>query len=623
MDEVLSHPWPKKAERGETHGTHGDGNPLDFRFDMMNKQNKAYIPIKGMLILSLFFISAFLFGCSLGSPETEEPLPTPVETTGNETPGIETPVEDHLSYLDAPAEGQSGKYMFRAAWLPSVLNSGFPETQGMSAEELKKSFLKILDVYEIYNLNAIIMQVRPSGDALYFSALNPASIYVTGKMEGTLPLDLLKFAVEETHKRGMEFHAWFNPYRVTVSKAPGKTTEELLSTLSEKNYARLHPEKVLRFDDKLFLNPGDPDVMEFVTLSIMEVVKNYDIDAVHLDDYFYPYRSTKTEENGTVVPMYFGDDNEDEATFLANQGTFTDIKAWRRNNVTQFVKNLNEQIKDLKPYVKLGISPFGIWGHAEETGGLGSNTPVTSSETYKNMVFADTRQWVKDEIIDYIIPQIYWTAEEKAAPYKELASWWASVVEGTQVSLYIGHANYKLFDQVSNPSWSKHKVISEQLAFNKTLPNIKGSSFFSFRYLTPLSDFFKDDPEGRDNLIHNNEAIKEDYKTPAIIPYNVHFPKVGVAVPKEVKIVDEVLSFKDGNEEFDEVKKTKFFLVYQFPKDNIDPSNPSYIYKKIICDEEKMAYAINHLDTETYVYAVSAFNRLSEESKIALIDTKP
>lgn len=591
---------------------------------MSNKQKKAFsIPLKGMLIISIFFISTFLYGCTLIDPELEEPVLTPVETAWNETPVIESPVEDHLTYLDVPAESQSGKYSFRAAWLPSVLNSGYPETQGMSSEELKKSFLKILDIYEIYNLNAIIMQVRPSGDALYLSELNPASMYVTGKIEGVLPFDLLKFAVEETHKRGMEFHAWFNPYRVTVVKAPGKTTEEILSTLSDKNYAKQNPDKVLRFDDKLFLNPGDPDVMDFVTLSIMEVVKNYDIDAVHLDDYFYPYRSTKTDENGTVVPMYFGDENEDEQTYLENIGTFTDIKAWRRNNVTQFVKNLNEEIKDLKPYVKLGISPFGIWGHADETEGLGSKTPVTSSETYTNMVFADTRKWVKDEIIDYIIPQIYWSFDETAAPYKELATWWSSTVDGTDVSLYIGHANYKLFEQVSNPSWSKDDVISEQLAYNKTLPNIKGSSFFSFKYLTPRSDFFKDNPEGRENLIKNNEAIKEDFKTPAIIPYNSHFTKVGVAVPKEINIKNEVLSFKDGNEEFDEVKKTKFFLVYQFPKDDIDPSNPSYIYKKIIYDSEKIDYAINHLDTETYVYAVSAFNRLSEESKIALIDTKP
>jgi len=591
---------------------------------MSKKQIKAYIiPLKGLQIASIFFISTLLFGCSLLNQKIDEPPSTPVETAENETPVIQNPVEDHPTYLDVPAESQSGKYMFRAAWLPSVLNSGYPETQGMSADELKRSFLKILDVYEIYNLNAIIMQVRPSSDALYLSELNPASIYITGKIEGALPFDLLKFAVEETHKRGMEFHAWFNPYRVTVLKAPEKTTEELLSLLPDKNYAKLNPDKVLRFDDKLFLNPGDPDVMEFVTLSIMEVVKNYDIDAVHLDDYFYPYRSTKIDANGATVPMYFGDANEDEETYLANKGTFTDIKAWRRNNITQFVKTLNEKIKDLKPYVKLGISPFGIWGHAEETGGLGSNTPVTSSETYNNMVFADTRKWVKDEIIDYIIPQIYWTFDETAAPYKELASWWASVVEGTNVSLYIGHANYKLLEQVSNPSWSGDDVISKQLAFNKTLPNIKGSSFFSFKYLTPLSDFFKDNPDGREKLIKNNEAIKEDFKTPAIIPYNYHFTKVGVTVPKAIKIENEVLSFKDGNEEFDEVKKTKFFLVYQFPKDDIDPSNPSYIYKKIIFDDEKIEYAINHLDTAAFVYAVSAFNRLSEESKIALIEVKP
>ena len=618
-------------ERGEQHRkptgivslVQGDSLAGDCQIMMHeNEKPSKKSKTKRFALAVLFTGCLFLFGCSLDEPVVPEPLESP----GSETPIPIAPLEtqeNSITYLDPSSEMSGEKYMFRAAWLPSVLNLGYPETQGMTAAELKTSFLKILDVYEFYNLNAVIMQVRPSGDALYLSALNPVSPYVTGKVNGSLPFDLLFFAIDETHKRGMEFHAWFNPYRVTVAKEPLKSTEEILDTLSSKNYARLHPEKVLRFDDKLFLNPGDPDTMAFVTQSILEVVSQYDIDAVHLDDYFYPYRSSRMDETGARVPYHFGDDKEDEATFLAHKGSYTDIREWRRNNTYTFVRNLSEAIKDLKPYVKLGVSPFGIWGHADETQGLGSDTPMTSSETYVHAVFADTRKWVKDEIIDYIIPQIYWNFDEASAPYGELATWWSEVVEGTNVSLYIGLANYKVFEAANNPSWQGDTLIKEQLEFNKTLPMIKGASFFSFRYLTPSNKAFSENVPAKESLLKNNAAIQEEFRYPAVIPYNNHFDKVSVSLPSEIRIENNVLTFKDGYGEFDEVKKTRYFLIYQFPRDDIDPDNPSYIYKKVVYDEEMSRYTVNHLDTDTFVYGVSAFNRLNEESRISVIDMEP
>jgi len=573
--------------------------------------------IFGSLLL-LILSSFILWACNMMLEDREVPE-TPVET------GVETPVsededkEENITYLTPSKDTSMGKYEFRAAWLPSVRNLEYPEKPGMDTQALKDSFRKILDVYELYHLNAVIMQVRPAGDALYISALNPPSIYVTGDLTLPLPYDLLEYAVSETHKRGMEFHAWFNPFRVTVDKSEAPT-DEILSMLHDDHYARNHPDKVLRFDNRLFLDPGDPDVHEFVINSIMEVVRKYDIDAVHLDDYFYPYRTTRVDENGETVPYFFGDDEEDKETFETHKGSYTDIKEWRRNNTYTFVKNLSTSIHDLKPYVKLGISPFGIWGHAEETDGRGSDTPVSSSETYNHSVFIDTRKWIEDEIIDYILPQIYWNFGESAAPYSVLAKWWDSAVEGTRVDLYIGHANYKVYEQNANPIWQGDTIISDQIAFNHTLKNIRGSAFFSFRHLTPNHQEFTG--EGKESLVRNNEAIKEVYDNIAIVPASAALQEAKVSAPKNVVLKSNVLSFSDGYEGFDESEKTRYFIIYQFPKNDLNPENRNYIHKKIAVNRSSGSYKLNHLDTENYTYGVSAFNRLHFESNVAVPEPK-
>lgn len=574
------------------------------------------------LALFLYLALVLPLGC-MALPETPgTPAETPVESPG-ETP-VETPQEPEypITLFPVVKDPTSPKYQFRAAWLPSVRNLDFPAKPGMTAAELKEAFRKILDVYELYHLNAVILQVRPSGDALYPSALNPPSIYVTGTPEGALPFDLLEFAVTETHKRGMEFHAWFNPFRVTVEKSSAPT-EEILQGLSSRNYARLHPETVLRFDDRLFLNPGLPEVQKFVQDSILEVVSKYDIDAVHLDDYFYPYRSTRQDENGQTVPYLFGDDAEDAETFAAYGEGFSDIKEWRRENTYRFIKSLSTAIKEQKPYVKLGISPFGIWGHAEETGGLGSNTPVTSSETYAHTVFIDTRRWVKEELIDYILPQIYWNIGETAAPYDTLSSWWAQVVEGTRVDLYIGHALYKVYENVNSPLWKGEEIMVQQLDYNKNLPAIRGSAFFSFRHLTPQHEEFKKNAAGKASLVKNTEALKEAFALPALVPVSAKVTPTDVPPPDNVHWENGTLSFQSGYTEFDELKKPQYFLVYQFPKEDVDPENPAYIYRKLAVDPQGLTYTVNQLDSTQYRYGVSAVNRLHEESPIALLPEEP
>jgi uncharacterized lipoprotein YddW (UPF0748 family) len=584
--------------------------PKDVNIPQRQKKS-AFLGALFLLLISL----VLLWACGLFDNTEEAPALIPekgVETPENEPAENPAPA---VTYLEHEKDPESAKYEFRAAWLPSVRNLDFPERPGMTSSQLKESFRKILDVYELYHLNAVIMQVRPAEDALYLSTLNPPSIYVTGDLSKDLPFNLLQFAIDETHKRGMEFHAWFNPFRVTVDKSE-KETSEILADLHEESYAKAHPSQVLRFDDRLFLDPGDPSAREHVIQSIMEVVRTYDIDAVHLDDYFYPYRSTKLDENGETVPYLFGDEEEDAMTFLANKGDFTDIKAWRRNNTYLFIRELSESIHDLKPYVKLGVSPFGIWGHAEETDGEGSDTPLESSETYHHQVFTDTRKWIQEELVDYVIPQIYWNFGEAAAPYSVLARWWNDQVEGTDVDLYIGHANYKVYEQIDNPYWQGDTLIKDQISYNHSLDNIRGSSFFRFSYLTPGHSAFTG--EGKEALVRNNEAIRALYGDMAIIPKNENLPHARAAAPGDVLIKDQILSFRDGYEGFDESEKTRYFILYRFPKTDLDPENSAYIYRKIPVDESVSRYEMNHLDTENYTYAVSAFNRLHVESQIVL-----
>ncbi|MFH5835451.1 glycoside hydrolase family 10 protein [Proteiniclasticum sp. C24MP] len=577
------------------------------------KRKKSNTLLGALFLLAISLV--LLWACGIfGSGEDS---PAPIAEEGIETPQNqpeEKPAPE-VVYLEHEKDAEGRKYEFRAAWLPSVRNLDFPEKPGMSSIELKESFRKILDVYELYNLNAVIMQVRPSADALYLSEINPPSLYVTGDLTKDLPFNLLQFAIEETHKRGMEFHAWFNPFRVTVEKSEEETSE-ILAALHESNYARMYPSQVLRFDDRLFLDPGNPATREYVINSIMEVVRNYDIDAVHLDDYFYPYRSTKLDENGETVPYLFGDEEEDAMTFLSYKEDFTDIREWRRNNTYTFIKELSRNIHDLKPYVKLGVSPFGIWGHAEETEGTGSDTPVSSSETYHHQVFTDTRKWIQEGLVDYVIPQIYWNFGEDAAPYSVLAKWWNDQVEGTKVDLYIGHANYKVYEQIENPYWQGDTLISDQISYNHSLDHIRGSSFFRFRYLTPSHGDFTG--EGKEALVKNNEALRALYEDIAIIPKNENLMDAMAAAPRDVIIRNQILSFSDGYEGFDESEKTRYFLVYQFPKTDLDPENPRYIHRKIPADRSVSRYDLNHLDTENYTYAVSAFNRLHEESQIVL-----
>lgn len=346
---------------------------------------------------------------------------------------------------------------FRAVWIASVDNINWPSKQGLTIEEQKKEYIEILNLIKDLNMNAIIMQVRPTADRFYkYPDWEPWSKYISGESGKDPGYDPLKFFIDEAHKRGLEFHAWFNPYRITL-----KVGEEI-----PKNHIALKKEDwIIEYGGKFYYDPGNPEARKFNEDVIIEVVKNYDIDGVHMDDYFYPYPIY--DKNKKIIEF------NDEKSYK-KYGLNVAKDDWRRKNTDLFVKNLSEKIKTVKPKVRFGISPFGVWRNDDKEI-TGSKTRA-GAENYDTL-YADTRKWIKNEWIDYIVPQIYWDFGLKAAPYGVLVDWWSNEVKGTDVDLYIGHAAYKLD---TTKAWKNPNEIINQIEYNRKNSNVKGSVFFGF-----------------------------------------------------------------------------------------------------------------------------------------------
>ena len=360
--------------------------------------------------------------------------------------------------------GESGgteKSELRGVWVSSVVNIDYPSKPTTNPEVLKAEALKVLDNAANLGLNAIFLQVRPTSDALYKSNIFPWSKYLTGK-QGVMPdggFDPLAFWVEEAHKRGMELHAWINPYRIT-KKGSGEPNHDFAS-LDPSNPAVLHPDWVVKYGDgNLYYDPGIPEVRQLVIDGITELVQNYDIDGIHFDDYFYP-----------------GKDFDDKASFQKYGAGFANISDWRRENVNTLIRDISKAIKATSKDVSFGISPFGIWAN-KNSNALGSDTK--GMQSYYDQ-YADTRKWVKEGMLNYIAPQIYWNIGYSIADYSKILSWWKDTVTGTGVDLYIGQAAYKAGNADPASAWYGVAEIEKQLKLNAATPEVKGSIFFSYR----------------------------------------------------------------------------------------------------------------------------------------------
>ncbi|MBT2506031.1 family 10 glycosylhydrolase [Streptomyces sp. ISL-98] len=352
------------------------------------------------------------------------------------------------------------KREFRGMWLASVVNRDWPSRPGLTADQQQTELLAHLDAAVRRRLNVVVFQVRPTADALWPSPYEPWSQYLTGVQGKDPGWDPLGTAVREAHERGLELHAWFNPYRVATHTDPSKLVAD--------HPARVHPDWVLPYGGKLYYNPGLPEVRRFVQDAMLDAVSRYDIDAVHWDDYFYPY---------PVAGQTFADD---EAYARYGSG-FPDRAAWRRDNTDRLVSEMATRIKQVKKDVRFGISPFGVWRNAS-TDPLGSPTRA-GAQTYDDL-YADTRKWVKEGWLDYIVPQLYWNIGLEAADYAKLLPWWSDVARGTGVDLYIGEALYKAGDPAQPAAWQDPAELSRHLTLAKNHAEVRGHVFFSAKEVT-------------------------------------------------------------------------------------------------------------------------------------------
>ena len=379
----------------------------------------------------------------------------------------------------------------RAVWISTVYSADYPSVTNNEAAQ-KAEFIEKLEQAQTLGMNTVVVQVRPKGDAFYESEWNPWSAVLTG-VQGVDPgYDPMGFMIEETHKRGMEFHAWMNPYRITTSGTD-------LAALSADNMARQHPDWILTYNNAMYYNPANEDVKDYICDTVEEIVENYDVDAIHFDDYFYP----------SNYPLPEGEDRDG---VTANE---------RRDHVNDLIKQVYRTIKKADSSVEFGISPMGIWKNSTSDS---DGSATRGTEGYYS-VFGDAKTWVEKGWVDYIVPQVYWEQGNVYADYETLVKWWSDAVKGTGVDLYIGHGIYK--DVVASE-------IEEQLKVNEKY-NVSGSFFFSLRDLL----------NNRQGCADAVKAYYEEVDKPEV-PVVPDVPEVPVTVEKKVAYAARAKVTVDG-----------------------------------------------------------------------------
>ena len=465
------------------------------------------------------------------------------------------------------------KREFRAAWIQSV-NGQF---RGMPTEKLKQNLIGQLNSLQKARINAIIFQVRPEADALYASRLEPWSRFLTG-VQGKAPepyWDPMQFMIDECHKRGMEFHAWINPYRT-------KTT--LKSELAPNHVYNIHPEWFVTYGDQLYFDPALPESRRHICMVVSDIVSRYDVDAIHMDDYFYPY------------PIK-GKDFPDDASFARFGGGFSNKGDRRRSNVNVLIKKLHETIREIKPWVKFGVSPFGIYRN-ESSDPLGSKTK--GLQNYDDL-YADVLLWAREGWIDYNIPQIYWHIGHPVADYETLVKWWARNTENRP--LFIGQSVMNTV-QNADPKNPSINQLPRKMALQRAYQTIGGSCQW------PASAVVENVGKYRDAL------IAEYHKYPALPPV---FDFMDNEAPAKVRKMKPVLT-EDGYILFwtapkykEEMNRAVQYVVYRFnDKEKVNIDDPSHI----VAITRDNFYKLPYEDGKTkYRYVVTALDRLHNESK--------
>ncbi|QIA06764.1 glycoside hydrolase family 10 protein [Draconibacterium halophilum] len=472
------------------------------------------------------------------------------------------------------------KYEFRAVWVATVVNIDWPSKPGLSTYAQQREIIDILNLHESLGMNAIILQVRPAADAFYQSDLEPWSRYLTG-VQGQAPLpfyDPLEFWIEECHKRGMELHAWLNPYRVA---------QKLDDPLAINHIAFQHPDWILKYGNRLYFDPGLPQAREFVTSVVQDIVKRYDVDAIHFDDYFYPYPLKEEFPDSTSFKYY-------------SRGFANKNKAdWRRENVDITIKMLNDSIKATKPWVKFGISPFGVWRNKTDDP-LGSDTKAGA--TNYDHLYANIIKWQKEGWIDYTLPQLYWQIGHPAVDFQLLANWWKDHSYGR--AMYIGQAPYKVSRTSQTKEWTEPDQLTKQIQILRSIPEIQGSSFYS-------SKWFNGD------LLGLQDSLKLGYyKSPAIVP---PMPWLDNQAPQplvKIKKWGRKIKWTPAEAQSEMDKAWSYVLYLNEVGEKFDQNNAKYVYT-ITKDPQFKFNRINR-KKKKYELRISVLDRLSNESRLSV-----
>ena len=469
------------------------------------------------------------------------------------------------------AQNYPPKREVRAVWIATVANLDWPSSRTASTQTQKNELISILNDLKQTGINMVVFQIRTECDALYDSPYDPWSYWLTGQ-QGSPPspfYDPLQFACDEAHKRNIEIHAWFNPYR--AEKTVGSYS------IHPSHVTIQHPDWDIQIGTFKFLNPGLPPVREYVAKVITDVVRRYDIDGIHFDDYFYPYPPNNIT-------------NEDASTFANYSRGFTNIGDWRRDNVNLLVESIYDSINCYKPWVKFGISPFGIWKNNVPPGIVGTSSYFD--------IYCDPIAWLNGQYIDYVNPQLYW---QIGGPqdYSLLMPWWASVSNNRHI--YTGHALYKMSGSWNWPA----SEIANQIRLNRQEPNVEGSVFFR-------TDFILWNTKGIADTLGNNF-----YYYPALSPTMAWKDSILPSSPQTLiaSSTDQGIELQwsapgtasDGD-------TAKWYVVYRFlQQDSIDIENPLYIQSII------QGNTFDYLDNtavlnESYAYLVTSLDKLQNES---------
>lgn len=468
-------------------------------------------------------------------------------------------------------DGAIPKREFRGAWIQAV-NGQF---KGMKEAEMKNYLITMLDNLEKANVNAIIFQVRVEGDALYQSKFEPWSRYLTGRQGVDPGWDPLAFMVDEAHKRSMELHAWINPYR---ARTKGTTR------VADNHQSVLYPGRFIAYEGQLYFNPAIKENREFICNVARDIISRYDVDGLHIDDYFYPY-PTKGKE--------FNDDVHFNRSGAADRGD------WRRENVNKLIKQLHETVRSVKPWLKFGVSPFGIYRNASDSYPEGSATKGLQS--YDDL-YADVLLWINEGWVDYCIPQIYWEIGHKAADYEALVEWWAA--NAGNRPLYIGQDVNRTV-RAADPGNSNRHQLPRKMQLQRSKGAIQGSCLW-------------DAASAANNVGHYRDALQQEYhRRPALMPQMSYIDKKAPKKIKAIRLMDSPegktlvwLTRKSKNP--DPMNEPHLFVVYRF-----DDGEKVNIAKaeNIVDITPSPYYVLPKNETGKSTYVVTVLDRLQNESK--------